>query len=154
MRTFLDVRPLFRASAGLDRVFDMLESNAQRQGDDFPPFDLIRLSDSRFRLAIALPGFGDDEVAVTQHKGTLIVSGERKEDVEGEYLHRAVPARVFSRRFQLAEHMEVTEAALSRGLLTIELAREIPEADKPRSIPVSIAPDRAEPVRHIERDMA
>lgn len=154
MRTLLDISPLSRAGTGFDRVFDLLEATAQRQGDDFPPFDSIRLSDNRFRLSIAVPGFTEDEVAVTVHKGTLIVSGERKVASQGEYLHRGIPARVFSRRFQLAEHMEVTGATLAHGLLSIELAREIPEAEKPRTIPVSTSPERAAPVRQIERDVA
>jgi len=153
MRT-LTLNPVFRANAGLDRVFDLMEAAAQRQGDDFPPFDSIRLSDNRFRLSIAVAGFREDEVAVTQHKRELIVSGERKADTEGEYLHQGIPGRVFSRRFQLAEHTEVTGATLAHGLLSIELTRSIPEAEKPRTIPVSISPDRAEPVRQIERSAA
>ncbi|MGN6478784.1 Hsp20 family protein [Luteibacter sp.] len=150
----LTLNPVFRANSGLDRVFDLMEAAAQRQGDDFPPFDSIRLSDNRFRLSIAVPGFREDEVAVTQHKRELIVSGERKLDREGEYLHQGIPSRVFSRRFQLADHTEVTGATLAHGLLSIDLAREIPEAEKPRTIPVSSSPDRAEPVRQIERDAA
>jgi molecular chaperone IbpA len=153
MRT-LNLNPIFRANSGLDRVFDLIEAAAQRQGDDFPPFDSVRLSDNRFRLSIAVPGFRDDEVAVTQHKRELIVSGERKVDMQGEYLHQGIPARVFSRRFQLAEHTEVTGATLAHGLLSIELVRNVPDAEKPRTIPVSVSPDRAEPVRQFERNVA
>jgi molecular chaperone IbpA len=154
MRTLLNINPFDRSNTGLDRVFDLLEATAQRHGDDFPPYDAIRLSDDRFRLRIAVPGFQQDELAVSRLKGTLIVSGERKEEPEGEVLHQGIPRRVFSRRFQLAEHTEVTGATLAHGLLSIDLAREIPEADKPRIIPVSVSPDRAEPMRQIERDVA
>lgn len=154
MRTLIDIAPLNRAPIGLDRVFDLLEATAMRQGDDFPPFDSIRLSEDRFRLMIAVPGFTDDEVAVSVHQGALIVSGERKGEATGEYLHRGIPSRVFSRRFTLAEHVDVTGATLADGLLTIDLAREIPEEEKPRVIPVSVSPHRADPVRHIERGMA
>lgn len=153
MRT-LNLNPIYRSNSGLDRVFDLIEAASQRAGDEFPPFDSLRLSDNRFRLSIAIPGFRDDEVAVTQHKRELIVSGERKAEPEGEYLHQGIPARVFSRRFQLAEHTEVTGATLAHGLLSIDLVRNIPEADRPRTIPVSISPDRAEPVRQIERNVA
>lgn len=154
MRSLLDINPIYRASAGLDRVFDLIEATAQRQGDDFPPFDSVRFSDNRFRLTIAVPGFREDEVAVTQHKGALIVSGERKEEPEGEVLHQGIPRRVFSRRFQLAEHTQVVGASLAHGLLSIDLAREIPEAEKPRTIPVSISPDRASTVQQIDRHVA
>lgn len=153
MRT-LTFSPIYQPTSGLDRVFDLIEAAAQRQGDDFPPFDSLRLSDNRLRLSVAVPGFREDEVAVTQHKRELIVSGERKGEPEGEYLHQGIPRRVFSRRFQLAEHTEVTGATLAHGLLSIDLAREIPEAEKPRTIPVSVSPDRTEPVRQIERNAA
>ncbi|UPG92773.1 Hsp20 family protein [Luteibacter aegosomatissinici] len=154
MRTLFDITPLHRSNVGLDRVFDLLEATAQRQGDDFPPFDSIRLSDNRHRLTIAVPGFTEDEVAVSVHQGALIVSGERKGEPQGEYLHRGIASRVFSRRFPLAEHVDVVGATLAHGLLSIDLVRDIPEAEKPRTIPVSVSPDRAEPVRQIGRTVA
>lgn len=155
MRTLFDFTPATRANPGLDRVYDLLESAAQRRGDDYPPYDALRLDEHRFRLTLAVPGFADDEIAVSVHKGTLVISGERRADAEGEYLHRGIPGRVFSRRFQLAEHMDVTGATLRHGLLTIDLRREVPEAERPRSIPVGRTPDREEPAaRSIERHVA
>ena len=151
MRTLSDMSPMSRATPGIDRIFDLLEATAQRRGDDYPPYDSIRLDEHRFRLTLAVPGFSAEEVAVTVDKGVLVVSGERRAETEGQYLHRGIPLRVFSRRFPLGEHMDVTAAALANGLLSIELRRELPEADKPRAIPVSNAPDRREPVGQVSR---
>lgn len=152
MGTLFDFAPTARPTSGIDRVFDLLESAAQRQGDNYPAYDWVRLGEHRFRLTLAVPGFAQGEVAVTVRKGELVISGDRRADGVGEYLHRGIPSRVFSRRFQLADHVEVTGATLSNGLLSVELAREIPEAEKPRSIPVGGTPERHEPARQIERE--
>lgn len=155
MRTLFDISPLHRTASGIDRVFDLLEASAQAQGDNYPPFDAIRLDDDQFRLTLAVPGFADDEIAVTSHQDTLIVSGERKSEPKGEFLHRGIPARVFSRRFQLAEHTKVTGASLANGLLSIELRREVPEALKPRVIPISAdTATRPSTVRQLQNDAA
>lgn len=138
MRTLLDFAPLHQSSVGFDRVFDLLESAARTRGDNYPPFDSIKLGEDRYRITLAVAGFSEDELAVSTQDNSLIVSGERKRDTEGEYLHRGIAARVFSRRFELAEHVRVIGARLVNGLLSVDLQREVPDAMKPRRIPIDV----------------
>lgn len=138
MRTLLDFAPLHRSSIGFDRVFDLLESASRLQGDNYPPFDSIKLGEDRYRISLAVAGFSENDLAVSTQDNSLIVSGERKDEAEGEYLHRGIPSRVFSRRFELAEHVRVVGARLNNGLLSIDLQREVPDAMKPRRIPIGV----------------
>jgi molecular chaperone IbpA len=142
MRTLLDFSPLHRSSIGFDRVFDLLESAARSQTDNYPPFDSLKLGEDSYRITMAVAGFAEDELEISTHGNMLIVNGERKAEQEGEYLHRGIATRAFSRRFELAEHVHVTGARLANGLLSIDLKREVPEAMKPRRI--SIAGQRGE----------
>ncbi len=85
---------------------------------------------------MAVAGFSEDDLTITSQANLLMVSGERKAEPEGEYLHRGIANRAFSRRFELAEHVHVTGARLVNGLLSIDLKREVPEAMKPRRIEI------------------
>jgi molecular chaperone IbpA len=137
MRTVLDFSPLHRSSIGFDRVFDLLESAARTpQPDNWPPFDSVKVSDDHYRITMAVAGFTRDDLQISLQDNMLTVSGERRTDHIGEVLHRGIANRPFTRRFELAEHMQVVAADLRDGLLVIDLKREIPEALKPRQIPI------------------
>ena len=137
MRTLLDYTPLHRSSIGFDRVFDLLEAASRTQGgDNYPPFDSLKLDEDSYRITMAVAGFSEDDLTITSQANLLMVSGERKAEPEGEYLHRGIANRAFSRRFELAEHVHVTGARLVNGLLSIDLKREVPEAMKPRRIEI------------------
>lgn len=137
MRTVLDFSPLHRSSIGFDRVFDLLEAAARTQTtDNWPPFDSVKLSEDKYRITMAVAGFSRDEINITVQANMLTVSGERKIEQEGEVLHRGIANRPFNRRFELAEHVQVTGAKLENGLLVIDLKREIPDAYKPRRIEI------------------
>jgi len=137
MRTVLDFSPLHRSSIGYDRVFDLLEAAARTQtNDNWPPFDSVKLSEDKYRITMAVAGFGRDDVTITVQGNMLTVSGERKGEQEGEVLHRGIANRPFNRRFELAEHMQVTGANMEHGLLVIDLKREIPEAYKLRRVEI------------------
>jgi len=153
MRTVLDFSPLHRSSIGFERVFDLLEAAQAQPADNWPPFDTIKLSDDRYRITMAVAGFKRDELDISTQENMLIIKGERKSDVEGEYLHRGIAYRPFVRRFELAEHVQVKGAQLADGLLTIALEREIPEAMKPRRIEIGADPIAAK-VRQIEQQVA
>lgn len=143
MRSVLDFSPLHRSSIGFDRVFDLLESAARTpQLDNWPPFDSIKVSDDQYRITMAVAGFTREDLQVSLQDNLLTVSGERHTDHIGEVLHRGIANRPFARRFELAEHMQVVNAELHDGLLVIDLKREIPEALKPRQIPI-VNSDRA-----------
>ena len=137
MRTVLDFSPLHRSSIGFDRVLDLLDAAARTQtNDNWPPFDSVKLSEDKYRITMAVAGFSRDEINLTVQANVLTVSGERKGEQEGEVLHRGIANRPFNRRFELAEHVQVTGARMENGLLVIDLKREIPEAYKLRRIEI------------------
>ena len=140
MRTALDFSPFYRSSIGFDRVFDLLENaNRLQSVESWPPYDIVRLDENSYRIVMAVAGFAESDVEITYEPNLLIITGEHKEADESQYLHRGLAARPFVRRFELADHVKVVGAALTNGLLAIELMREVPEAMKPRRIQISSA---------------
>ncbi len=143
MRSAFDFSPYRRSSVGFDRLFDMLENSSLGQnGENYPPFDLIKLDDNSYRIEIAVAGFGRDEIEVTAQQNVLIVRGQKVEDDGVNYVHRGIANRTFERRFALADHIQVRGADLKDGMLSLELVREIPEAMKPRKIEIGGAAPR------------
>jgi molecular chaperone IbpA len=139
MRTF-DFAPLYRSTIGFDHLSQMLDSIAQRDQNQpsYPPYNIERLDNDTYRITMAVAGFTQQELKIQSEQQTLKVSGEKAEDTtERQYLHQGIAARNFERVFQLAEHVEVVNATMENGLLHIELRREIPEAMKPRQIPIA-----------------
>jgi len=143
MRTAFDFSPLYRSSIGFDRVFNLLE-NAPQAVDSWPPYDIERSDENSYRVTIAVAGFSQDDLDISHEPNLLIVSGERKDQEQVQYLHRGLPARPFTRRFELADHMKVIGASLNNGLLKIDLVREVPEEMKPRRIAVATADGTAQ----------
>jgi molecular chaperone IbpA len=137
MRSNIDLTPFRQATVGFDRLFDMLENGLPSQtSDNYPPFDLVQEGEDRYRINLAVAGFKPDEIDVTVHQNLLIVSGGKSQDDESRYIHRGIAARSFERRFALADYVQVKSADLHDGMLSIELAREIPEEMKPRKIEI------------------
>ena len=137
MRSAFDFAPFRRSTIGFDRLFDLLENSAAGQGgENYPPFDLIKLDDNRYRISLAVAGFRRDEIEITAQQNQLIVSGKKSDDDKADYIHRGIANRSFERRFGLADHIKVTDADLRDGMLSVELVREIPEAMKPRKIEI------------------
>lgn len=148
MRTY-DFAPLYRSTVGFDRLFDMLDSSIRAE---WPPYDIEKLDEDRYRISMAVAGFTSSEIELTQEGNSLLVSGA-KQQPEGkrEYLHQGISHRSFKQSFSLADHVKVEGAALENGLLAITLVREVPEQLKPRRISIGGAPHtRAEP-RQIEQ---
>jgi molecular chaperone IbpA len=137
MRTF-DLSPLYRSTVGFDRLFNLLDSVTNGESQPYPPYNIERTGDNAYRVTMAVAGFGENDLDIQAKENVLTVRGEKKEkDEEGrEVLYRGIAARAFERRFQLADHVEVTGATLENGLLHIDLVREIPEAMKPRKIAI------------------
>lgn len=151
MRTVLDFSPLHRSSIGFERIFGLLEAAQAQPSDNWPPFDTMKLSEDRYRISMAVAGFKRDEIDISVQENLLVIKGERKNDAEGEYLHRGIASRPFVRRFELAEHVQVTGAHLADGLLNISLKRELPEAMKPRQIQIDTDEAMLAKVRQIEQ---
>jgi molecular chaperone IbpA len=133
-----DLTPFRRSTVGFDRLFDYLESASRAEQDNYPPFDIEKLSDDTYRITLAVAGFKRDEIDIVAHQNMLTITGRRAEQKgrDGSYLHMGIANRAFERRFELADFVQVTGADLADGLLTISLAREIPEAMKPRKIAI------------------
>ena len=138
MRSAFDFAPYRRSTVGFDRLFDMLENSTLGQGqENYPPFDLIKEGDNEYRIQLAVAGFKPDEIDITAQQNVLVVSGRKSDESEEkgpEFVYRGIANRSFERRFALADHIQVRNADLKDGLLSIELVREIPEAMKPRKI--------------------
>lgn len=135
MRTY-DFSPLWRSTIGFDRLFDLVET-AQRAGEDnYPPYNIERVSEDRYQISLAIAGFSPDEVSVIAEQNAVIVEGNKADKTEREYLYHGISARPFKRQFNLADYVQVKGAAFENGLLKIELVREIPEAMKPRRIAI------------------
>jgi molecular chaperone IbpA len=140
MRSAFDFAPYRRSTVGFDRLFDMLENTSLGgNGENYPPFDLIRTGENDYRIELAVAGFKPEEIDITAQQNVLLVSGRKNEETESkgsDFIYRGIANRSFERRFALADHIQVRGADLKDGLLAIELVREIPEAMKPRKISV------------------
>jgi molecular chaperone IbpA len=146
----VDFSPLYRSTVGFDRLFTMLDSLGQPDGgQSYPPYNIERTGEDSYRITMAVAGFADGDIDIQTHRNVLSVKGERKEETAGEgseLIYRGIAARAFERRFQLADHVEVTGAALKNGLLHIELKRNVPEEHKPRKIAITAAPAHAKQI--------
>lgn len=138
MRT-LDLTPLFRSTVGFDHLARLVEGASRLDDQTFayPPYNIEKLSDDAYRVTMAVAGFAESDLDITVKGQALTVTGNaKKEETAQTFLHRGIAGRSFERRFQLAEHIRVANAALINGLLHIELVREVPEALKPRNITI------------------
>lgn len=132
-----DLSPLYRSTVGFDRLFNLLDGVNDAQGQSYPPYNIERLGENDYRITMAVAGFAEADLSIEVKESALTVTGKRTEDEKkASYLHQGIAARAFERRFQLADHVEVTGAKLEHGLLHIELKRVIPDAKKPRRIEI------------------
>jgi molecular chaperone IbpA len=140
MRT-LDLSPLFRASVGFDslaRVFDAA-TRLDESHFSYPPYNIVKAGEDTYRITFALAGFSQEDLDVQVENNTLTVRGKVNQEKDGAntFLYRGIAGRSFERKFELADHIQVTGARMENGLLHIELKREIPEALKPRRIAIN-----------------
>ncbi len=137
MRSY-DLTPLYRTTVGFDRMFDLLDNLGKSEASGYPPYNIERVDEDRYRVTLAVAGFSEADLEIELHENTLKIVGARPEIDEGRtYLHQGIAGRSFERRFQLADHVKIDGATLVNGLLNIELRREIPEAKKPRKIEIN-----------------
>lgn len=141
MRTF-DFEPLYRSTVGFDRLANMLDRalSADVGPNSYPPYNIEKNGDDRYRITVAVAGFSDDELNVEMRDGQLVIAAKKAAQEGSEkvtYLHRGIATRAFEKRFQLADHVRPTGAETKDGLLHIDLIREVPEALKPRTIEIA-----------------
>jgi molecular chaperone IbpA len=135
MRSF-DFSPFFRSTVGFDHLFDMLDQVAD-SGTSYPPYNIERTDENRYRITLAVAGFGEKDLAIEVKDGVLGVAGKRDDAQKSSFLYQGIAGRAFERRFQLAEHVEVKAAKLENGLLHIDLERIVPEEMRPRRIQIN-----------------
>ena len=135
MRTF-DLAPLYRSTVGFDRLFSMLDGFESTPG--YPPYNIERTGENTYRISVAVAGFGENDLSIEAKENALTIKGAKQEKQEqsSEVLYQGIAARAFERVFQLADYVQVKSARLENGLLHVDLVREIPEAKKPRQIPI------------------
>ncbi len=138
MRNF-DFTPLWRSTVGFDRIFDLLDETQRTVEEHYPPYNIERLGEDHYRISLAIAGFGPDEIAITAEQNVLTVEGRKADGAKRDFLYRGIAAKAFKRQFNLADYVQVKTAAFDNGLLRIELVRELPEAMKPRRIPIGAA---------------
>lgn len=137
MRSY-DLTPLYRTTVGFDRMFDLLDNLGKSEATGYPPYNIERVDEDRYRITLAVAGFAETDLDIEIHENSLKVVGSRPDSDEARtYLHQGIAGRSFERRFQLADHVKIEGASLVNGLLNIELRREIPEANKPRKIEIN-----------------
>jgi molecular chaperone IbpA len=139
-----DIPAFHKFGIGFDNMFDeLLRVNAQQSNNNYPPYNIVQINEDEFMISIAVAGFGHDNLTVTKEKNFLIIDGAHSTDTVNtnpiNYLHRGISERNFRREFQLADHVEITNAHLELGILNLYLKREVPEAQKPRSIQITVA---------------
>lgn len=138
--TSFDLTPFYRNTVGIDRLFDRITSQLDAAATgNYPPYDIVRTGDDNYEIRVAAAGFRQDEIEVEFHEGQLKISGAHNDEVapEVDYLHHGISNRSFLRTFSLADYVEVLEAVMKDGILTVKLERKVPESQKPKKIAIS-----------------
>lgn len=137
MTTF-DLAPLWRSTIGFDRLIDLMEDTVRMTGgDNYPPYNIERVGEDHYQIAVALAGFTPDEVTITAEQNVLTLEGRKADKGAHQYLYQGISSRPFRRVFNLADYVQVKGASFENGTLKIDLVREVPEAMKPRQIAIN-----------------
>lgn len=137
-----DLAPLYRSTVGFDRLFTLIDqmSGVEAAAPTYPPYNIERTGENNYRISVAVAGFAEKDLSIETRENALVIRGSKGQadgqPSKAEVLYQGIAARAFERRFQLADHVQVTGASLEHGLLHVDLVREIPEAQKPRQIPI------------------
>ena len=135
----LDIPSIHKFGIGFDNMFDeLMRMNSQQGQNNYPPYNVVKLSDDNFYIEVATAGFSEGEIYIQLDNRLLTIKGSKKrEDAMPEYLHQGISNRDFVREFTLAEHVEVSNALIKDGILTVFLERRIPEERKPKTIAIT-----------------
>ncbi len=135
-----DFSPLYRTVVGFDRLASLIDTAARLDGaQGYPPYNIEQSVEDEnvYAIELAVAGFGQEDLDIEVNEGQLIVVGKKTQsDETRNFVHRGIAERGFIRRFQLADHVVVTAAGLTNGMLRVELKRELPEAMKPKKIAI------------------
>ena len=145
LRSF-DIPAIHKFGIGFDNLFDdLMRVNAQQSNNNYPPYDIVQINDDEYMISLAVAGFGHDNLSITKDNKFLIIEGKHSrenmdsayEESTTKYLHNGISERSFRREFQLADHVEISNAHLELGILNVHLKREVPEEAKPKTIAIT-----------------
>jgi len=141
LRSF-DIPALTKFGIGFDNMFDeLMRVSAQQSTTNYPPYNIVQINEDEYMISLAVAGFGLDNLSVTKDKKFLIIEGKEyqpdSEKIVPNYLHKGISNRDFRREFQLADHVEISNAHLELGILSVYLKREVPEDAKPKTIAIT-----------------
>ncbi|MFT6957535.1 MAG: molecular chaperone IbpA [Halieaceae bacterium] len=142
----IDLTPLYRSSIGYDRFASLLNRTlaSENSAPGYPPYNIEMLEENHYAITLALAGFTESDLDINVERGVLNVRGEKTNTEERQYLHQGIANRTFERKFNLDDHVEVVDANMANGLLTISLVKVVPEAMKPKSIKINQNADAIE----------
>ena len=141
LRSF-DIPSIHKFGIGFDNMFDeLMRVSAQQSTSNYPPYNIVQINEDEYMISLAVAGFGLDNLSVTKDKKFLIIEGKEyqpdSKKIVPNYLHKGISNRDFRREFQLADHVEISNAHLELGILSIHLRREVPEEAKPKTIAIT-----------------
>jgi molecular chaperone IbpA len=141
LRSF-DIPAIHKFGIGFDNMFDdLMRVTAQQSSTNYPPYNIVQINEDEYMISMAVAGFGLDNLSVTKDKNFLIIDGKEYqpdgEKIVPNYLHKGISNRDFRREFQLADHVEISNASLELGILNVYLKREVPESAKPKTIAIT-----------------
>jgi molecular chaperone IbpA len=137
-----DIPSIHKFGIGFDNMFDeLMRVSAQQSSTNYPPYNIVQINEDEYMISLAVAGFGLDNLSVTKDKKFLIIEGKEyqsdSEKIVPNYLHKGISNRDFRREFQLADHVEISNAHLELGILSVYLKREVPEDAKPKTIAIT-----------------
>jgi molecular chaperone IbpA len=145
----LDLAPLWQSTVGFDRLFDLLDDSLRWTSEDnYPPYNIERTGEDRYQISLAVAGFVPEDITITAEQNVLTVEGRKAEKGEHHYLYQGISARPFRRVFSLADYVQVTGASFENGMLKVDLAREVPEAMKPRRVAINGGTNDEQHIEH------
>ena len=139
----LDIPSIHKFGIGFDSILDeLMRVNAQQTNTNYPPYNIVKHSEDAFAIELAVAGFREGDIKITLEKNVLTIKGEQTVSLDElekdvEYVHRGISARNFDRVFTLADYVEVIGAKAENGILTIELERQVPEEQKPKTVAIT-----------------
>jgi len=141
LRSF-DIPAIHKFGIGFDNMFDeLMRVSAQQGNTNYPPYNIVQINEDEYMISLAVAGFGLNNLSVTKDKKFLIIEGKEYqpdcEKIVPNYLHKGISNRDFRREFQLADHVEISNAHLELGILNVHLKREVPEDAKPKTIAIT-----------------
>lgn len=136
----IDIPSIHKFAVGFDNMFDSLMRNTAQSNGNYPPYNVVQYSDDKFSIELAVAGFEEYELEINLENNVLTILGEKSEEESDDnvsYLHHGISSRSFKRSFTLAEHIEVVDARIKNGILSVDLERQIPEEKKPKKIAIN-----------------